>query len=98
MDMTMIRLFTRDQNYYRKDYDAVWSASAKLPTPLPAQALSTCQSKIFLGAIAHLSDQLMVITTRLQEVERRKQCKKRKRKKPYQQQLHKDRVFLFSFS
>jgi hypothetical protein len=39
----------------------------------------------------------MVITTRLQEVERRKQCKKRKRKKPYQQQLHKDRVFLFSF-
>ena len=54
--------------------------------------------KFFLGAIAHLSDQLMVITTRLQEVERRKQCKKRKRKKPYQQQLHKDRVFLFSFS
>jgi hypothetical protein len=35
----------------------------------------------------------MVITTRLQEVERRKQYKKRKRKKPYQQQLHKDRVF-----
>jgi hypothetical protein len=49
MDMTMIRLFTRDQNYYRKDYDAAWSASAKLPTPLPAQALSTCQSKIFPG-------------------------------------------------
>jgi uncharacterized lipoprotein YbaY len=49
--------------------------------------------KFFLGAIAHLSDQLMVITTRLQEVERRKQYKKRKRKKLYQQQLHKDRVF-----
>ena len=95
--MTMIRLFTRDQNYYRKDYDVAWSASAKLPTPLPAQALSTCQSKIFLGAIAHLSDQLMVITTRLQEVERRKQYKKRKRKKPYQQQLICIKIEYFDF-
>ena len=53
------------------------------------------RDKVKDDAIAHLSDQLMVITTRLQEVERRKQCKKRKRKKPYQQQLHmhKDRVF-----
>jgi hypothetical protein len=60
MDMTMIRLFTRDQNYYRKGYDAGWSASAKLPTPLPAQALSTCQSKIFPRCNSTLSDQLMV--------------------------------------
>ena len=96
----MIRLFTRDQNYYRKDYDAAWSAQLLLNFRHHYQHkhYQLVRVKFFLGAIAHLSDQLMVITTRLQEVERRKQCKKRKRKKPYQQQLHKDRVFWFSFS
>jgi len=91
----MIRLFTRDQNYYRKDYDAAWSAQLLLNFRHHYQHkhYQLVRVKFFLGAIAHLSDQIMVITTRLQEVERRKQCKKRKRKKPYQQQLHKDRVF-----
>jgi len=91
----MIRLFTRDQNYYRKDYDAAWSAQLLLNFRHHYQHkhYQLVRVKFFLGAIAHLSDQLMVITTRLQEVERRKQYKKRKRKKPYQQQLHKDRVF-----
>jgi FMN-dependent NADH-azoreductase len=95
MDMTMIRLFTRDQNYYRKEYDAAWSAQLLLNFRHHYQHkhYQLVRVKFFLGAIAHLSDQLMVITTRLQEVERRKQYKKRKRKKPYQQQLHKDRVF-----
>ena len=102
--MTMIRLFTRDQNYYRKDYDAAWSAQLLLNFRHHYQHkhYQLVRVKFFLGAIAHLSDQLMVITTRLQEVERRtrlqeverrKLYKKRKRKKPYQQQLHKDRVF-----
>jgi hypothetical protein len=74
MDMTMIRLFTRDQNYYRKDYDAAWSAQLLLNFRHHYQHkhYQLVRVKFFLDAIALYQINLW-LTIRLQEVERRQQ-------------------------
>jgi hypothetical protein len=53
----MIRLFTRDQNYYRKEYDAAWLAQLLLNFRHHYQHkhYQLVRVKFFLGAIAHLS-------------------------------------------